>query len=170
MRKNVMKLTAGVLSTAVLAGMFATGIPTKIAAATEHWNDASRESTDWSNWKKNWAAYSSEYEHVSLTPGADETKLNYAWYSKTAETPKVRISTRQNMDGATEFTGAQTEAVTIDTTKYFSNKVTVSGLKENTSYYYQVFQDGKWQDTQNYTTQAFDEFSFLYVGDPQIGA
>lgn len=22
----------------------------------------------------------------------------------------------------------------------------------------------------NYTTQAFDEFSFLYVGDPQIGA
>ena len=34
MRKNVMKLTAGVLSTAVLAGMFATGIPTKIAAAT----------------------------------------------------------------------------------------------------------------------------------------
>ena len=42
MRKNVMKLTAGVLSTAVLAGMFATGIPTKIAAATEHWNDASR--------------------------------------------------------------------------------------------------------------------------------
>lgn len=117
MRKNVMKLTAGVLSTAVLAGMFATGIPTKIAAATEHWNDASLESTDWSNWKKNWAAYSSEYEHVSLTPGADETKLNYAWYSKTAETPKVRISTRQNMDGATEFTGAQTEAVTIDTTK-----------------------------------------------------
>lgn len=47
-----MKLTAGVLSTAVLAGMFATGIPTKIAAATEHWNDASRESTDWSNWKR----------------------------------------------------------------------------------------------------------------------
>ena len=42
-----MKLTAGVLSTAVLAGMFATGIPTKIAAATEHWNDASRESTDY---------------------------------------------------------------------------------------------------------------------------
>ena len=40
MRKNVMKLTAGVLSTAVLAGMFATGIPTKIAAATEHWNAA----------------------------------------------------------------------------------------------------------------------------------
>ncbi len=92
-------------------------------------------------------------------------KLNYAWYSKTAETPKVRISTRQNMDGATEFTGAQTEAVTIDTTKYFSNKVTVSGLKENTSYYYQVFQDGKWQDTQNYTTQAFDEFFFFCMSE-----
>ena len=31
-----MKLTAGVLSTAVLAGMFATGIPTNISEATEH--------------------------------------------------------------------------------------------------------------------------------------
>ena len=46
MKKNVMKITAGVLSSAVLVGMCATGIPTKIAAATEHWNDASQESTN----------------------------------------------------------------------------------------------------------------------------
>ena len=114
MRKNVLRVTAGALSSAVLIGMCAAGIPAKVVAATEHWNDASASATKWEQWKNNWAAYSSNYEHVSLTPGADETQLNYAWYSHTVETPKVRVATKQNMDGAIEFEGTQTEAVTID--------------------------------------------------------
>lgn len=163
-------MTAGALSSAVLIGMCAAGIPAKVVAATEHWNDASASATKWEQWKNNWAAYSSNYEHVSLTPGADETQLNYAWYSHTVETPKVRVATKQNMDGATEFEGTQTEAVTIDGVKYYSNKVIVKNLKADTNYYYQVMQNGKWQDAEAYTTKSFSEFSFLYVGDPQIGA
>lgn len=170
MRKNVLRVTAGALSSAVLIGMCAAGIPAKVVAATEHWNDASASATKWNQWKSNWASYSSNYEHVSLTPGANETQLNYAWYSHTVETPKVRIATKQNMDGATEFEGTQTEAVTIDGVKYYSNKVIVKNLKADTNYYYQVMQNGKWQDTETYTTKSFSEFSFLYVGDPQIGA
>ncbi len=170
MRKNVLRVTAGALSSAVLIGMCAAGIPAKVVAATEHWNDASASATKWNQWKSNWASYSSNYEHVSLTPGADETQLNYAWYSHTVETPKVRIATKQNMDGATEFEGTQTEAVTINGVKYYSNKVIVKNLKADTNYYYQVMQNGKWQDTETYTTKSFSEFSFLYVGDPQIGA
>lgn len=170
MRKNVLRVTAGALSSAVLIGMCAAGIPAKVVAATEHWNDASASATKWNQWKSNWASYSSNYEHVSLTPGADETQLNYAWYSHTVETPKVRIATKQNMDGATEFEGTQIEAVTIDGVKYYSNKVIVKNLKADTNYYYQVMQNGKWQDTETYTTKSFSEFSFLYVGDPQIGA
>ena len=170
MRKNVLRVTAGALSSAVLIGMCAAGIPAKVVAATEHWNDASASATKWNQWKSNWASYSSNYEHVSLTPGADETQLNYAWYSHTVETPKVRIATKQNMDGATEFEGTQTEAVTIDGVKYYSNKVIVKNLKADTNYYYQVMQNGKWQDAEAYTTKSFSEFSFLYVGDPQIGA
>ena len=170
MRKNVLRVTAGALSSAVFIGMCAAGIPAKVVAATEHWNDASASATKWEQWKNNWAAYSSNYEHVSLTPGADETQLNYAWYSHTVETPKVRVATKQNMDGAIEFEGTQTEAVTIDGVKYYSNKVIVKNLKADTNYYYQVMQNGKWQDTETYTTKSFSEFSFLYVGDPQIGA
>ena len=94
MKKNVTRVTAGVLSSALLVGMLATGVPGKVTAATEHWNDASQEATDWTNWKNNWEKYSSNYEHVSLTPGVDETQLNYAWYSHTVETPKVRIGTK----------------------------------------------------------------------------
>lgn len=170
MKKNFLRITAGVMSSAMLIGLCAAGVPAKVVAATEHWNDASESATKWTQWKNNWNNYSSNYEHVSLTPGADETQLNFAWYSHTAETPSVRIATKQNMDGAKEFAGTQTDAVTIDGVKYFSNKAIVKDLKENTKYYYQVFQNGKWQDAESYTTKSFNSFSFLYVGDPQIGA
>lgn len=46
-------------------------------AATEHWNDASAESTSWKNWKEGWGKLCKNYKHVSLTPGVDETELNY---------------------------------------------------------------------------------------------
>ena len=45
-----------------------------------------------------------------------------------------------------------------------------SHWNEATKYYYQVYQNGAWQDAQEYTTKSFSSFSFLYVGDPQIGA
>lgn len=170
MKKNFLRITAGAMSSAMLIGLCAAGVPAKVVAATEHWNDASESATKWTQWKNNWNNNSSNYEHVSLTPGADETQLNFAWYSHTAETPSVRIATKQNMDGAKEFAGTQTDAVTIDGVKYFSNKAIVKDLKENTKYYYQVFQNGKWQDAESYTTKSFNSFSFLYVGDPQIGA
>lgn len=170
MKKEYLKITAGVMSSAMLIGLCAAGVPAKVIAATEHWNDASEGATQWNQWKSNWDKYSSNYEHVSLTPGADQTQLNLAWYSHTAEAPAVRVATKQNMDGAKEFAGTQTDAVTIDGVKYFSNKVTIQGLKENTKYYYQVFQNGKWLDAESYTTKSFNNFSFLYVGDPQIGA
>lgn len=53
---------------------------------------------------------------------------------------------------------------------YKSNKVTVENLTENTNYYYQVFQNGKWQTAEKYTTGDFASYSVMYVGDPQIGA
>ena len=76
MKKKTMRVTAGVLSTALFAGVCVSGIPGKVIAATEHWNDASQEATNWTNLKNNWEKYSSDYENVSLTPGTDETKLN----------------------------------------------------------------------------------------------
>lgn len=167
-----MKRLSLIICSAVLtAGTAAVAAPSFVSAATEHFNDASAESTAWNNWKQNWEQISSNYENVSLTPGKTESELNYAWYSKTAETPKVRLSTSASMTGAKEFTGAQTAITDIEKLNgYYSNKVTVTGLQENTAYYYQVFQDGKWQDTQKYATKSFKSFSFLYAGDPQIGA
>ena len=74
------------------------------------------------------------------------------------------------MEKATVYKGTQEKITLSGLEGYYSNKVTVSKLKENTVYYYQVFQNGEWQDVETYTTKSFEEFSFLYVGDPQIGA
>ena len=142
-----------------------------VSAATEHWNDASASKTEsWSTWKANWDKYSTNYENVSLTPGATESQLNFAYYSKTKETPKVKIATKEDMSDAKEVEGKQTQAVAIEGVQYYSNKASVNDLKENTTYYYQVFQNGKYQDVQKYSTKSFKNYSFLYVGDPQIGA
>lgn len=74
------------------------------------------------------------------------------------------------MSDAKEVEGKQTQAVAIEGVQYYSNKASVNELKENTTYYYQVFQNGKYQDVQKYSTKSFKNYSFLYVGDPQIGA
>lgn len=173
MKRAAMKKTAvAALSVMMLAGGCLVSLPkaANVRAATEHWNDAST-SADWQAWKDNWETYSSNYENVSLTPGEDESQLNFAWYSQTQETPQVRIANNQSMTGAIVFDGEQNKtAITIDSKNYYSSKVTAKNLKANTAYYYQVFQDGKWQDVQKYTTKSFDNYSFLYVGDPQIGA
>ncbi len=156
-------------------------------AMTEQFNDASinDKSGEWAQFCKNWDAYSSNYENAVMTPGANETEMNFAWYSKTKETPKVRIVKNKKADletKATEFSGTQ---ITIESQKdllgtdtytqqklegYNSNKVTVTGLEPNTHYYYQIFQDGAWQEAQSFNTRSNKSFSFLYVGDPQIGA
>lgn len=170
MKKNLKRATASILTSALVAGICATGMSTEALAATEHWNDASTEAASWTKWKENWDAYSSDYENVSLTPGVDETELNLAWYSKTSETPKVKIATKEDMSDGQEYEGKQETAVVISEVQYYSNKVTVKNLNENTQYYYQVWKNGAWSEIEEYSTKSFSGFSFLYVGDPQIGA
>ena len=74
------KVLAGVLTGALVlsAGPMA-------LAATANYNDSSVTggSAAWQDWVKEWETVAADYTKVSLTPGADETQLNFAWYSKT---------------------------------------------------------------------------------------
>lgn len=179
MRKSRLFMSA---AAACLAGSMAvTGF-----AATEHWNDNSGKkaiSDEWSQWKTKWETIKTDYEKVSMVPGADATKMNYAWYSKTADEAKVRVSTNADMSKTTEvngsntysenykeFSGTSEEYKKIDDVTYYANKVTITDLKENTTYYYQCLVDGKWTAVKKFRTGDTSDFSFLYVGDPQIGA
>lgn len=155
-------------------------------AATEHWNDNSAKtavSNDWSKYKKKWETIKNNYEKLSLSPGSDATKMNYAWYSKSATDAAIRISLSPDMtttnsgeaantytEDTTTISGTSSAYKEIDNDLYYANKVTVSNLKENTTYYYQYLCDGVWSDTYHFTTGNTEDFSILYVGDPQIGA
>lgn len=164
------KLNQKKIAVSALAGIMALNVaivPTaQTSAATEYWNDSSAA---WTNYKAAWADICANYENVSLTPGVNETELNFAWYSHTMEMPKVKIADNKEMKNATEFNGTQ-EDIGDTVEGYYANKVTVKNLKENTDYYYQVFKNGAWKEAKNYSTNSFKNYSILYVGDPQIGA
>ncbi len=74
------------------------------------------------------------------------------------------------MSHARSFLGTSKTGTVIDDTQYYTNKVSVKDLKPDTTYYYQVKIDGQWRDAQSFKTGNPDDFTFMYVGDPQIGA
>ncbi|RDU21972.1 FN3 domain-containing metallophosphoesterase family protein [Anaerosacchariphilus polymeriproducens] len=178
MRKGKLKIVV-MAATAILA---VSG--EKSFAATSHWNDASQSSdvSAWEDWKVRWKTIEGDYERISIAPGVDETHLNFAWYSHTKEIPKVRYATTikglleskiydgTQINTTVNFSNVLKESLGGKDGTYYSNKVSISGLKENTNYYYQVFQNGKWCQAKKYKTGDFDSYSILYCADPQIGA
>ena len=162
MKKSLKLILCGVLA----AGLTASAATTAFAA-TEHFSDGTTDAA-WSNWVQQWQTVSADYQQVSLTPGRNESELNFAWYSKTGvtATPVVRLATKADMSDAKAFTG--TASAAID--GYYTNRVTATGLKENTTYYYTYQVNGVESQPAKYATKSFSSFKMLYFGDPQIGA
>ena len=161
--------------TGALCGALLVGTVVPALAATEHYNNGASVggSAEWTAWTQDWENVATDYTKVSLTPGADETELNFAWYSKDdgkAATPVVHFGTDRN--NLKTFTGkaADVDASLTDGVAYDYNHVTVTGLKENTTYYYTVEKNGVQSDVETYQTRSFSTVKMLYVGDPQIGA
>ena len=93
--------TSRKITAAALAAIMMSSAAMSVYASTEHWNDGSEGATsEWTAWKTEWETVKNDYEKVSITPGADESRLGYTWYSKTVEIPKVRISKNADMSGA----------------------------------------------------------------------
>ena len=160
-RKRCMAAFVLAALTAALAGGY-------VYAATEHFSDSTADK-DWDSWTFNWnQEVSKDYEKIALTPGADETKLNFAWYSKSdgTATPKIELSKNSDMSQAVTYNGSASLAVD----GYQSNKVTADFLTENTTYYYRYYKNGEPSKPASFQTHSFLSYSMLYVGDPQIGA
>ncbi len=150
------------------------------SAAHDVYSNVYADSDAWAAWKATWAdEIRDNYEQVALTPGTDETQLNFAWYSYTKETPMVRLTyadgTTKVFDGTQDTDNAESFTITDDdgnetTVTLYPNKVTVTGLEEETDYQYEYYIDGAWSEKYDYSTESFSSFSVMYVGDPQIGA
>ncbi len=104
----------------------------------------------------------------------------------TSPIPTVQIAAKPaNWDGTTfpstgvtAFYGTSvasyygTSATALSPGSFYQNKVTVSGLSNSTAYLYRFGDntEANWSSIYTFTTKKPGSFSFLAVGDPQIGA
>lgn len=133
------------------------------------------DSAEWAAWQEKWKTIRNNYEQIALTPGENATKMNFAWYCVTEEIPKIKLMDSQGrviqeVQGQQNLANKETITENDNVITLIPNKVTVSGLAENTSYQYQYYLDGAWSDTYTFETKSTENFSVMYVGDPQIGA
>ena len=133
------------------------------------------DSAEWAAWQEKWKTIRNNYEQIALTPGENATKMNFAWYCVTEEIPKIKLMDSQDrviqeVQGQQNLANKETITENDNVITLIPNKVTVSGLAENTSYQYQYYLDGAWSDTYTFETKSTENFSVMYVGDPQIGA
>lgn len=117
-------------------------------------------------WNDTWQEFGNINTNVCLTPGSDETMLNFAWHSKPDDgMPTVKMSKSPNMSGAVVFSGSVTPADGV----FNTSKVTASGIKPLTKYYYTYGNGNKVFGPYVYRTLASDSFKFLYVNDLHAG-
>ena len=111
-------------------------------------------------------------ESLTLQPGETEASVNLNWYAP-AGTASAQVKFgEQVVDAAVSELTAPTK---VDTAKYTDTgkmacKATVSGLTPETTYQYQISNDGgaTWSKVYTYTTAAEDSFTFAFTSDPQI--
>lgn len=102
---------------------------------------------------------------ICITPGENETMLNFSWYSKFSDgVSKIKIYEKGEKEIIYKGTSIKIG------NGFISNKVTVKNLKPNTKYIYSYEHDGVWSEPIEYKTKDFQNYNFLFVTDPQIGA
>lgn len=135
----------------------------------------------WNRWEKEWETLKNDWTQISLSPGSNATELNFAWYTpkqtnddhSNANVPKLIIGEGHNMKNAKVYEAEQTAVKDEQDNNgetYNSNKVTATGLKENKTYYYSYDNGNGYTKPAAYTTKSTNNFSFAFVGDPQIGS
>ncbi|MCD8356820.1 MAG: S-layer homology domain-containing protein [Clostridia bacterium] len=166
---KVKKQIAALVMTGVLAAGGA--VPAFASAAPDGHTDAASTSAGangaYEQWQKNWESIKNDWTQVSLSPGTDETQMNFAWYSKTQHV-KFRVALDEAMSSLTTDTTIDGTTGPKDSTgtQYYICHVTAENLEPGT-YYYQI------DDQIPVPFEVQDEsdgFSFIYVGDPQIGS
>lgn len=167
-----MKKRNQIIAAFLAATMIITPATSIFAKAAKDGNSSAESSygESFTSWRTNeWEnKLSKDWTTVSMTPGVNESTMNFAWYSKTTDTVsltyglKADLSDGKTVQIATKSTGQKDK----DGNEYNSNKATISGLAAQTTYYYKV--DDK--EIKSFKTGNTGKFRFAFVGDPQIGS
>lgn len=111
-----------------------------------------------------------QQKNFSLTVGADETQRNLCWYVNSDVAGVVHYAVKTNEDFPQQYSVAQASSVEASNyVGFYSNKATMTDLLPNTTYVYRLVNGSTISETFTFTTADEEDFSFLFVGDPQIG-
>lgn len=114
-----------------------------------------------------------EQNSISLSPGSNESQMNFSWYASTEEAGTVLVAkTSQLADGAMPADAQQVTAQSAESNRsgFYSNQCVVTGLEADTEYAYQLVNGSTVSPVYHFTTAQSGAFKFLFVGDPQLGA
>ncbi len=102
-----------------------------------------------------------------LCVGADETKLGLVWHApKDTAKAEVKLSKNADMSDAVLFTGWLDPS---DNDYQVVCRVDITGIEENTDYYYQWYTGSEWSDAYEYQSKSSDSYKMMVIGDIQIG-
>lgn len=110
---------------------------------------------------------------VVLTVGSDESSRNLTWYADTDSDGEVQYAPKETMQNGEFPANYETATAEIKETNdkgFYSNQATMMNLRENTEYVYRLKNEETVSEVYSFKTGKFDgEFTFVFVGDPQIG-
>ena len=149
----------------VISLILATLMALQLSAVSFAGFDANKLSQ--AEWDNIYSSLADENTLPMLCVGADETQVSLVWHAaKDKAKAEVRLSESASMADYKLFEGKTTEAETED---QLVCRVTVTGLKENTAYYYQWYSENGWSKVCNFDTKSFSSHKALVIGDIQIG-
>lgn len=117
-------------------------------------------------WKEYYMSLRDENYLPTLNVGADETQVSLCWHAEKSDAiAEVRLSKNADMSDSKLFKGETTPA---ESDEQLVCRVTVTGLEENTTYYYQWNAGKEWSEVCEYETKSFGDHKVLVMGDIQI--
>ncbi|WP_275002414.1 fibronectin type III domain-containing protein [Promicromonospora iranensis] len=116
-----------------------------------------------------------EIADIALHVGATQAERNLTWYSNVDVPQVAQLAEAADVVDGVFPASARTVEVTRSggtTSGEFFRDATFDRLEENTEYAYRVGSEATgWSDVHTFRTQDFSgDFSFLFFGDPQVGA
>lgn len=120
--------------------------------------------------EEEWNSLYSSMSHLNNLPtlnvGADETQVSLCWHAdKENAVAQVRLADNENMNNFKTFEGKTTPA---ENNSQVVCRVTVTGLEENSCYYYQWHTGEAWSKAYKYETKSFGDHKAIVVGDIQV--
>lgn len=118
-------------------------------------------------WQTRYESLRDENTLPLLCVGADQTELNLTWHAaKDAAFPEVKLADNAGMDNAVTFRGETKEA---ENDEQLVCRVTMTGIEENSVYYYSYHSENGWSEPAKYESKGFDSYKMMVIGDIQIG-